>query len=122
MTKQYCKMECCGTLKEVPIVRQTAKGVKYCFFMLEIDKGKYKESFPFQAWGEKVEEIVKCKCGTLIEVKCGIKKNEYTNKNGIKIYEKFSPDAFDCEITIIKQPEVGVESIGAEDDEGSLPF
>lgn len=122
--KQYCKGVIVGKLKEVPQIRTSKKGAKYCMFKLEVKGEKFSSWFDFQAWGEKAEEMCLCKCGSIVGVKFPLKNNEYTDKNGQKQKQTFSPDAFGekYEITIISQPEK--EEISKEEDPelDSLPF
>ena len=121
--KEMCKGKTVGRLKEVPQIRTSSKGKKYCFFKLEVRGEKFSNWFDFQAWGEKAEEICKCKCGSVIEVTYDIKNNEYTTKDGQKKQAQFSPDAFTSKITVISQPEAGAEGAGAVSaEEDDLPF
>ena len=120
--KEMCKGKTVGRLKEVPQIRTSSKGKKYCFFKLEVKGEKFSNWFDFAAWGEKAEEICKCKCGSVIEVTYDMKNNEYTTKDGQKKKDQFSPDAFTSKITVISQPEAGAESAVDESDDSQLPF
>ncbi len=120
--KEMCKGKTVGRLKEVPQIRTSSKGKKYCFFKLEVKGERFSNYFDFAAWGEKAEEICKCKCGSVIEVTYDMKNNEYTTKDGQKKKEMFSPDNFKNEITVISQPENEETSASVSPEEDDLPF
>lgn len=120
--REMCKGKTVGRLKEVPQIRTSSKGKKYCFFKLEVRGEKFSNWFDFAAWGEKAEEICKCKCGSVIEVTYDMKNNEYTTKDGQKKQAQFSPDAFTSKITVISQPEAGAESAVVDEELDNLPF
>jgi len=120
--KMMSKGKTVGKLKEVPQIKTSAKGKKYCMINIEVKGEKYSNFFSFMAWGEKAEELCKCKGGSIIEVLFDIKNNEYVTKDGQKKKEMFSPDNFKNEITVISQPENEETSASVSPEEDDLPF
>jgi single-stranded DNA-binding protein len=120
--KQFCKGKLVGKLKEVPEIRTSKGGKKYCMINLEVMGEKYPNFFVFMAWGEKAEELCKCKGGSIIEVVFNMKNNQYTTKNGEVKKEMFSPDNFTSKITVISQPEKEEVRDDVSIEEDDLPF
>jgi len=109
--KQFCKGKLVGKLKEVPQIKTSAKGKKYCMVNLEVKGEKFSNFFNFMAWGEKAEELCKCKGGSIVEVLFDMKNNQYTTKTGEVKKEMFSPDNFTSKITVLSQPEKDDEKV-----------